>query len=360
MNMRILILAALPLACMSTTVKTPPLAPLPAAAPAADTLEVRLQVDEASSQVLLLAGPFDVPAADAGHGHGDEQRTPLIEFDWPVDGWVRGFRVVVFDAAGEPLPRDILHHLIAYNFSRRQLIHPGVERLFGMGAETGDIVLRPSVGVPLQAGSRIGFDAVWHNETGQPLHGVTVQIALVYTPERQKGIAFEGFPFHVDVNYSIDGSNEFDIPPGRSEHSVEFMVPITGGLIGVGGHLHDHGVALRLEDVETERVLFRLHASPNADGRVAVDQKVFRRWKGLRDARLRLQAGRRYRLVGEYDNPTGEVIVRGAMAHIAGLFAPDDPSAWPELDPADPDIVADKAILRGTRPREPAHHHHQD
>lgn len=358
MTMRVLILAALPLSCVSTTVKTPPLAPLAAVAPAADTLEVRLQVDAASRQVFLLAGPFDVPAADAGHGHDDEQRTPLLEFDWPVDGWVRGFRVMVFDHEGRVIPRDLMHHLIGYNFSRRQLIHPGVERLFGMGAETPDIVLPTRVGVPLPAGSRLGFDAVWHNETDTALHGVYVRVALVYTPSRPKGIAYEGMPLHVDVNYSVTGSNEFDVPPGQSEHSVEFSMPISGRLLGVGGHLHEHGVALRLEDADTDRVLFRLRAVPE-EGRVAVGTRVFRRWLGLRSARMRLEAGRRYRLVGEYDNDTGELIPRGAMAHIAGLFRPDDPGAWPRLDPTDPEIREDIAILRGEQARQPGvpHHH---
>lgn len=329
------------------------------AAPA-DAHAVHVHVDAARREVVLLAGPFRVPA---GHGgHGDEQRTPLLAFDWPVDGWIRGFRITLSDADGRALPRDIMHHLLAYNFERRQLIHPGVERLFGMGKETRDIVLPSRAGVPLAAGTPPGIDAVWHNETGHDLDAVYLRIALPYTPARPKGIAFAGYPFHVDVNYSIDGSNEYDVPPGHTTRSVEFVMPVTGGLLGVGGHLHDHGVALRLEDADDGRVFFALRAAPNRDGRLAVEQKVFRRWAKLRAAPLRLEAGRRYRLVAEYANPTGELIMRGAMAHIAGLFAPDDPAAWPALDPNDPDIRIDVAILRGEAPRQggrtDAHPHH--
>jgi hypothetical protein len=332
----------------------------PGAARGADAHAVQVQLDAARREVILLAGPFRVPA---GHGgHDDEDRTPLLAFDWPVDGWIRGFRISVSDAGGRALPRDIMHHLLAYNFDRRQLIHPGVERLFGMGKETHDVVLPSSAGVPLAAGARLGIDAVWHNETGQDLEEVYLRIAMPYTPSKRKRIAFEGFPFHVDVNYSIDGSNEFDVPPGRTTRSVEFVMPLDGGLIGVGGHLHDHGVALRLEDAETERVLFALRAAPDRDGRLAVEQKVFRKWAKLRSSPLRLEAGRRYRLVAEYENPTGEIIVRGAMAHIAGLFAPDDPASWPPLDPDDPDVRLDVAILRGEAPRQGggagAHPHH--
>jgi hypothetical protein len=348
---RLILVAAVPAACLPRTTVPPARAPLSDVIEARDTLAIHVRVEAARHEVVVVAGPFQVPAGGHEAEHDEADRTPLVEFDWPVDGWIRGFRILIFDAEGQELPRDIMHHLIGYNFSRRQLVHPGVERLFGIGAETRDIVLRPRVGVPLSAGSRLGFDAVWHNETGQALDGVYVRVALVYTPPRPKGIAFEGFPFHVDVNYSVAGSNEFDVPPGHSEHSVEFVMPIDGRLIGIGGHLHEYGVSLRLEDARMQRVLFRLRATPDAASRVAVRQKVFRKWLGLRDARLRLDAGRRYRLVAEYDNPTGEPI-EGAMAHIAGLFAPDDASDWPPLDLTEPDIQEDIAVLRGEKPRQ--------
>lgn len=332
------------------------------AAHAGGSFTVRVDVDAARREVVVHAGPFDVPAADPdGHAHGTEGRTPLIPFEWPVDGWIRGFRIMVFDADGLELPRDIMHHLIGYNFTRPQLIHPGVERLFGAGRETGDVVLPRSAGVPLPAGSQLGFDAVWHNETGRDLTGVTVRVALPYTPPRRKPVAYEGYPFHVDVNYSVDGSNEFDVPPGRSEQSVEFVMPISGRLIGIGGHMHDYGVALRLEDAETDNVLFSLRGGPDPSGLWTVERKVFRRWAGLRSGRMQLEAGRRYRLVSEYDNPTGDVLVRGAMAHVAGLIRPLEPDAWPTLDPDDPTVQLDIAILRGEVARrsegEDDHHH---
>ena len=48
---------------------------------------------------------------------------------------------------------------------------------------------------------------------------------------------------------------------------------------------------------------------------------------------LKLKGDHRYRVVGEYDNPTEETRVR-AMAHMSGLFAPDDMGDWPKIDPA--------------------------
>ena len=40
----------------------------------------------------------------------------------------------------------------------------------------------------------------------------------------------------------------------------------------------------------------------------------------------------------------------GVMAHMVGLFAPDDMKKWPTIDPADPSYQKDIADLRGKGP----------
>jgi hypothetical protein len=63
-----------------------------------------------------------------------------------------------------------------------------------------------------------------------------------------------------------------------------------------------------------------------------------------RDDGPRLVAGRRYRLVATYDNPTTHDLP-GVMGTLAGLFAPDDPRAWPRVDSADGAYRLDRALL---------------
>jgi hypothetical protein len=89
---------------------------------------------------------------------------------------------------------------------------------------------------------------------------------------------------------------------------------------------------------------------------IAVEQKVYRRFFKLLDARLRLEAGVRYRVVGVYHNPTGDTLPAGGMAHIVGLFVPDDVTAWPARDPGDPSYRMDVAALPHVI--EDAHVHH--
>ena len=50
----------------------------------------------------------------------------------------------------------------------------------------------------------------------------------------------------MDVNLTVGGSNTFDVPPGKSSKSYEFSLPVGGRLLGVGGHMHDYGVRVRL------------------------------------------------------------------------------------------------------------------
>ena len=328
---------------------------------------VRISIDSVRHVVEVYAGPFHIPtsepaAPDVPHdmvGHN----TPLLEFAWPADGWFRGFQITIHDASGAEVPRSLMHHLVGYNLDRRPLIHPGVERLFGIGLETADIVLPEAIGVPMPNGTRLGFTVAWHNVTGQDVHGAYIRLAFPYTPDRPEGIRIAGMPFHAEVNYQIEGTTAFDLRAGPSEHAFEFTMPLDGGVIAASGHMHDYGVGVRLEEVATGRVLFTLKGDRDADGKLkGIEQRVFRTWFGLRDARIRLVAGNRYRVVGQYDNPTGKLIPSGAMAHIVGLFAPDDLSAWPALDPADPGLIRDLAVLRGTAApatdAESAHIHH--
>jgi len=74
-----------------------------------------------------------------------------------------------------------------------------------------------------------------------------------------------------------------------------------------------------------------------------------RRLLAIRGEGLRLKAGHRYRVVGVYDNTTVDTLY-GVMAHMVGLFAPDDLKKWPTIDPADPSYQKDIADLRNKGP----------
>lgn len=317
-------------------------------APGDPKVSVSISVDSSKHELTITVGPYNLPnMPPMEHNnmmdHGMSHDTPLQDFEWPVDGWFRGYRVDLVDSQGQAVPKHILHHMIMVNFGRRQLLYPAAERLMGAGTETDEEVSVPkTIGVPLTPGMKLGMYVAWHNDTGKDLEGVYLKITMLWMPKNQNPRPVNSLPIYMDVNLTVGGTNTFDVAPGKSTKSYEFTLPVGGRLLGVGGHLHDYGVRVRLEDAETGRVITSVVATRDSTGHVS---KVSRKLYGVTGEGLRLKANHPYRVVGEYDNPTGETIVKGAMAHMVGLFVPDDMSKWPKIDPTDPTYKKDLASL---------------
>lgn len=311
----------------------------------ADTARLEVTVDSSAKHIVLMVGPFHLVdrSGEDTHAHsGAGHDTPVYHFDWPIEGWLRGFELEVVDGQGNVLPRHIMHHMIMVNFDRRQLIYPAAERILGAGSETADYTLPKSIGVPVRLGSDLGMYIAWHNDTGAPIDDVYFRMALKWTPRNQMPQPVSSLPVYFDVNLTVGGTNTYDIPPGRSEKSYEFTLPVSGRLLGVGGHMHDYGTEVRLEDAESGKVITSLSAESDADGRLlGMERNLF----GVSGRGKKLEANHRYRVVGVYDNPTGQTLDLGAMAHMVGLFVPDDLKKWPALDPNDPEFQKDLASL---------------
>ena len=310
---------------------------------------VRVTVDSSRHELTVTSGPFDLPNMPPMEDHammdlGMSHDTRLQRFEWPVNGWFRGFRVELVDRRGRAVPPHVMHHMIMVNFSRRQLLYSAAERLMGTGTETGQVTVPKTIGVPMKPGMQLGMYIAWHNDTGQDLEGVQLKLTMLWTPQNQNPQPVNALPIYMDVNLTVGGTNTFDVPPGKSIKAYEFSLPVGGRLLGVGGHMHDYGSGVRLEDAETGKVLTRVKAERDAEGKLV---KVSRKLFGVSGEGLRLKARHRYRVVGEYDNPTGELRVKGAMASMVGLFVPDDMKRWPAVDQRDPTYQRDLASLEG-------------
>lgn len=325
------------------------------AAPSAATPQSRLtiQVDSAHHDIRLeyrVPPPAETMTAmtHAHHGtgdamggmsHGGGHVLTFVPFDWPVSGWLRGARVELTDSSGRPLPQRLLHHINLLDLSRRQLVHAGVERLWAAGAETDPVMLPAGIGVPLSAGTPFGLVIAYDPAGLTP--GCTVTIRARWMPTNMNPRPRDVFPVLIDVNYQVGRSAAYNLPSGHSERTFEFTWPLDGHVLGVGGHLHDFGVELRLEDVDRHAVVARLRARRDSSGRLLrMPQALF----GISGEGKRLVAGRRYRLVAVYDNP-GPEIPDGAMGEIGMAFMPDDPAAWPALVAGDAAIAGDLAHL---------------
>lgn len=308
---------------------------------------VTVTIDSSRHELTITSGPFDLPNMPPMEDHammdlGMSHDTRLQRFEWPVDGWFRGFRVELADGQGRAVPPHVMHHMIMVNFSRRQLLYSAAERLMGTGTETEAASVPKTIGVPMKPGMNLGMYIAWHNDTGQDLEGVHLKLTMLWTPKNQNPPPVNALPIYMDVNLNVGGTNTFDVPTGKSIKAYEFTLPVGGRLLAVGGHMHDYGTKVRLEDAETGKVLTQVVAERAPDGKlVKMSRKVF----GVSGKGLRLKTKHRYRVVGEYDNPTGEIRVKGAMASMVGLFVPDDMKRWPAIDPRDPVYRRDMASL---------------
>ncbi len=323
---------------------------------------VRVTVDSSRHELTVTTGPFDLPNMPPMEDHammdlGMSHDTRLQRFEWPVNGWFRGFRVELVDGQGTPVPPHVMHHMIMVNFSRRQLLYSAAERLMGTGTETGEVSVPKTIGVPMKPGMKLGMYVAWHNDTGKDLTGVHLKLIMLWTPQNQNPPPVNALPIYMDVNLTVGGHNTFDVPPGKSSKAYEFTLPVGGRLLGVGGHMHDYGSGVRLEDAETGKVLTQVQAERDSVGKLV---KVSRKLFGVSGKGLRLKPNHRYRVVGEYDNPTGELRVKGAMASMVGLFVPDDMKRWPQIDPRDATYQRDLASLdvRGAESESMAEHQH--
>lgn len=307
---------------------------------------LRVTVDSSRKEIVVTAGPFVIRHMPKNMDHGmmhqmEGTTTPLLRFTWPMEAWFRGFDVELADGKGQPLDSRMVHHINVMNFDRRQLLYPAVERMLAAGAETGSVSVPKSIGLPMSAGYHLAMYAAWNNTGDADVEDAWLTVRLKWSPKNLSPRPQDILPLYMDVSYDRE-TDSYDLPAGRSSKSYEFVMPLGGRLLAVGGHAHDYAEFVSLEDVASGKTIIRLDAKVDSAGMLL---GMPRKYYGVRGDGLKLSAGRTYRIRADYNNPTGAMIPKGAMGLLAGAFVPDDYAKWPALDPNDPDIKADIMML---------------
>lgn len=314
-------------------------------------------VDQAKHDVVITLGPCVVPALgtmdmpgmamsrmemmEHSPGHEDVR----VHFRWPASVWMRSFDLKLFNGNHQRLDQPTtMHHLELLNFDRRQVLYPMVERVVGLGEETSSAKVPKSIGLPLDAGTDMGLYVMWNNHTDIALQNVTLQLTIDYSPRNLAPRPTIVLPFKADVNIHPGAGDAFDLPPGGGTKSAVFTMEVSGRLLAVGGHLHDYGKELRLEDVKTGKVMAQVRAQRRPTGEVT---GVSHGFYGILGRGPHLIAGRQYRLVAVYQGSPRDSIL-GAMGLMGGIIAPDHYSQWPPLDRTNPDYLIDLNPKPGT------------
>ncbi len=105
---------------VSLLLATTLLAPMNTPRRTVDEPRISIAVDSARSEVIITAGPYDLPNMPADMAEMHMGTPQVLRFDWPVDGGLRGFNLSMQSENGQPLPRGMIHHLIAVNFLIRK------------------------------------------------------------------------------------------------------------------------------------------------------------------------------------------------------------------------------------------------
>lgn len=311
-----------------------------------------VRVADEGGELVILIGPIDVPLPVMGaepdtHAdhHGGMILPPVGEVVVPLDAWVYAFRYELVDAAGQPVPSAVLHHLNIIDGNQRDLFLPISYRVAAMGSETGRLGLpRALFGHPLRAGQRLVASAMLHNPTDSAYRGVTVRFVMEYVKTGRPWPLFPVYTFQMDVMFPA-GDKDFDLPPGRTSRWWQGSPAVAGRILGVGGHLHQYAERLVLENVTTGDTIWQGRPILD-DGGTLAGVTVGRLYRRLG---VEVTPDQVYRATVIYENPTGDTIPKGGMGLIAGVFMPSGP--WPRPDVADPLYQLDRAhylrVVRG-------------
>ncbi len=280
---------------------------------------VELQVEDDSVAGLLTVrlGPLDLPAHT---GHTEVAQPPERFLSIPFDGWLRAYHPRLTDGQGATIPGRLLHHVAFWNTGRSDFLCPNKEEhIFGAGGEMNDWMAVPGVGYRVGKGDRIRVSTMFHNPTEASYPETYLEVKVEYARANSEAQALRNvYPVWFDVQEC--GSSDFDLEPGENVKAGQVTVPFPGVLLGVGGHLHDFGKSLRLENASSGEEIAVLTPETDADGRLLSMPIVTFFMQGG----YRLGADEVVRVTARYDNLTGRPLPDGAMGIVVGYFLPDD------------------------------------
>lgn len=280
--------------------------------------------DDPTKQTLTLRlGPVKLPA-NSDHM---AMAQPADKF-WGVamDGWVVAFHPRLVDAAGQAVPGRVLHHVAFWHTGRSDFLCPNKEEhIFGAGGEMNDWPAVEGFGYRVLPGDRIRIETMFHNPTEQSYPETYLEVRLEYRLRSAGAQLKSVYPAWFDVMECRDSG--YTLAPGQTWTSGEISIKRAGMLLGVGGHMHDYGEGLFLENLTRNEKVAELRAQLDAQGRIVTMPMVTFYERGG----YRLKAGERLKTTAEYSNPTGKSLPDGAMGIVVGYFLPDDDAAMASL-----------------------------
>jgi hypothetical protein len=276
------------------------------------------KVDEAAHTVTLRVGPMTLPA---NTDHTKMPQPPDLVWDVPMSGWLLAYHPRLVDTAGNDVPGTVLHHTAFWNENRADFLCPNTEEhIFGAGSEMTDWAEIPGYGYRVLKGDKIRVETMMYNPTPKSYDKVYLEVAIPYQEVNETGVAPRKNVYPAWMDVGSCGDSSYDLPAGTSRKIGSVTVKYEGVLIGVGGHMHDYGRQVMLQDVSRKETVATLEAKADAEGHLeSVPVKLF-----VQDGGYKFAKGDVLKVSATYDNPTGKLLHDGAMGIAVGYFAAAD------------------------------------
>lgn len=277
---------------------------------------------DASAQLLTTRiGPVKLPA------HADHMAVAQPHDSYltvPFDGWLVAYHPRVVDATGAIISAKVLHHVAFWNTDRSDFLCPNKEEhIFGAGGEMNDWPAIPGFGYRVRQGERIRISTMFANPGEVAYPEAYLDVRIEYRAASADSSPLRNvYPIWIDVEECRESG--YDLEPGKKVTSGRFTMKYPGILLGVGGHLHDFGRGLVLEDVTHKAAIADLKPQTDSSGRLLSMPIVTFSDRGG----YRLELGQVLKVAATYDNPTGRYLPDGAMGIVVGYFLPDQDSAF--------------------------------
>jgi hypothetical protein len=283
------------------------------------------KVDAAAHTIILRVGPMNLPAHTS---HMKMPQPPDLLWDVPMDGWLLAYHPKLVDASGNAVPGTVLHHVAFWNENRADFLCPNKEEhIFGAGSEMTDWAEIPGYGYRVEKNNKIRIETMMYNPTELSYDKAYLEVVIPFQEASDAGSAPRKNVYPAWMDVTSCGNSGYDLPAGKSEKTGTVTVKYAGVLLGVGGHMHDYGKQIVLQDVSRKETVAALDAQADAQGHLeSVPVKLFVQQGGYRFA-----AGDVLKVSATYENPTGKLLRDGAMGIAVGYFVAADDSKMAAL-----------------------------
>ena len=289
-------------------------------------VKMSVKDDVAARTLTALLGPLNLPAQSH---HSAVAQAPNLFLEIPFDGWITAYHPRLVDSQGHTLPSRMLHHVAFWNASRPDFLCPNKEEhIFGAGGEMNDWPALPGFGYRVRKSDRIRVNTMFHNptDTSYPKAYIEVRMEYKLAADAEAKQIKSVYPTWFDVMGC--GNSGYDLSPGKNVTTSKTTLRFTGTLLGVGGHMHDFGESLALENLTRNETVASLASKLDAKGLIQSMPIV----TFLDRGGYKLKQGEQIKVTATYQNPTGKHLTDGAMGIVVGYFLPENDAALAALN----------------------------